>query len=282
MVRARFEKEGIALKVLSLADGLPTVEQLESCRALVIIGGDGTVNACLMAASKAGVPVYHYPTGTENLFARELGMKASVDDVVARVKGGEFIRLDQVEMTTAGEPPRSRPVAIMASMGPDAGVIRRLTARRKGPISHLSYLRPIVSELIDPSCPRITLWVDGKQVVNEARGMLVVANSRHYGARFDPALAASVTDGLLDVVFFPAGGSLSWMAWMFSSRARAHRLSPKLLYMQGRSVRVTTGSTPCPVQVDGELAEPGDGPLDVQWSVNPQAFSALALPGSKR
>src|SRR5678815_1398252 len=94
------------------------------------------------------------------------------------------------------------PFVLMCSLGPDASVMRRLDEARRGPISHLSYIRPILAELRDPCLPRVTIEVDGKRVVDGQTGMVVIANSRQYAIRIDPAYKASMTDGLLDMVFF--------------------------------------------------------------------------------
>ena len=51
-------------------------EALRGAAALIIAGGDGTLHHSAPAAMRAGVPVYHFPLGTENLFARQFRMNA--------------------------------------------------------------------------------------------------------------------------------------------------------------------------------------------------------------
>lgn len=50
---------------------------LETHRAVVILGGDGTLNQCLPALLLKGIPVYVYPVGTANDLAREQGVVPS-------------------------------------------------------------------------------------------------------------------------------------------------------------------------------------------------------------
>ncbi|MFM7134381.1 MAG: diacylglycerol/lipid kinase family protein, partial [Planctomycetota bacterium] len=48
--------------------------RLSGAEALVVVGGDGAVRLSASEAARAGVPLWHAPTGTENLFARAFGM----------------------------------------------------------------------------------------------------------------------------------------------------------------------------------------------------------------
>ena len=57
-------------------------------RALIVVGGDGTVHATLPFLARTGLPVYHAPLGTENLFARQFGMSRDPQRVRARRRGG--------------------------------------------------------------------------------------------------------------------------------------------------------------------------------------------------
>ena len=123
---------------------------------------------------------------------------------------------------------------------------------RSGPIRHMSYARPVIEEFLRPRLPVISVEVDGKRVVDGQRGMVVVANSRQYGLRVDPAHRASVTDGLVDVVFFPAEGSIGLALWMLAARMRRHSGRKGLVYEQGKVVRVRAEGE---YQVDGEAGK---------------------------
>ncbi len=223
-------------------------EQLRSADLLVVAGGDGTVHYAADAAIAAGVPVYHYPMGTENLFAREFGMSPN-PRALLRAVGAWNVR--NVDVGRAN----GRPFLIMLSIGPDAGVIARLAKDRRGPISHWSYLRPILAEIRSPSLTPLTVEVDGQEVVSGRTGLLVVGNSRQYALRVDPAARADVDDGLLDVVFLPASTALGVLWWVIKSRLRLHLRDPRAVYRRGREVRIGPGGALPAVQADGELWE---------------------------
>jgi diacylglycerol kinase (ATP) len=220
---------------------------------LIVIGGDGTVHSCAMAAATTNTPLYHFPTGTENLFAREFGMNRDLRTVRAALEN-----LMQHEL--AGRPmPRidlakcnGRSFLLMASVGVDANIVHRLCRKRTGRISHLSYAPHIAAELIRPWSRPMTITVDGQTIVERRKGMAVIANSRQYAMRVDPARNAVMTDGLLDVVFFPANTWLGVGLWMARSRFGRQFRSKRLIYRTGRRIRIETHGGPMVYQLDGE------------------------------
>jgi diacylglycerol kinase (ATP) len=242
---------------------------------LVVAGGDGTLHAVLSHAIASRVPVYHAPMGTENLFARQFGMSRSPGAIAAAASGAKVLDVDAAWATvTDARGPRERfPFALMFSLGPDAGVIHRLDSVRRGPISHASYVMPIAREVLSPWLPRVTVEVDGQRVVDAQRGLVVVANSRQYAMRIDPAMNASMTDGLLDAVFFPASGGLAAGAWMVRARMRSHVAAA--VYVTGRRVMVRTDDASPRFQMDGEAGRAAGPGLTIEAQVQPGALRVL-------
>jgi diacylglycerol kinase family enzyme len=137
----------------------------------------------------------------------------------------------------------------MCGVGIDASIIRRLTALRTKAIGHLAYIEPVIREAVSPCFPHLTVDIDGKPFIDSRRGMLLVANSRQYALRIDPAADASMSDGLLDVVFFPCRTIGGAMRWMLLSRARAAGRGA----LRHRAREITIRSTDdAPYQLDGD------------------------------
>jgi diacylglycerol kinase family enzyme len=218
---------------------------LRGADALVVVGGDGTVRWAAEAARETSTPVYHMPTGTENLFAREWGMRASVGSLLRALDRRDVRRMDLGVCN-------GDVFTLMVSVGPDAGVIHRLDERRNGTISHLSYVAPTIAEALSPRVGPVTVEIDGERVVDGGRGLLVVGNCRQYAVRVDPAKDADPSDGLLDVVFFPGRDCVTLLGWAAASRVRAQRRGPGLVYRRGREVVVRRDARRSPVQFDGE------------------------------
>ncbi|MFJ8587549.1 bifunctional phosphatase PAP2/diacylglycerol kinase family protein [Streptomyces sp. NPDC093595] len=63
------------------------------CRALGVVGGDGTVNRAAAAAARHGVPLAVFPGGTLNHFAYDLGVE-SVHDTCRALAEGDAVRVD--------------------------------------------------------------------------------------------------------------------------------------------------------------------------------------------
>ncbi|HYF14627.1 MAG TPA: diacylglycerol kinase family protein [Phycisphaerales bacterium] len=254
-------------------------ERAADAEILLIAGGDGTVHHTLPIATELGRPVFHVPLGTENLFARHFNMRAHAPTIRDALRERRIARVDAATLNADGA---SRMFCLMVGAGPDAGVIRRLCGARRGPISHLSYLGPILRETMSPHIPRITVDVDGKRVVDARTGQLVVANCREYAVGLNPAHRACMRDGLVDAVFHPAPagalGSLFAGAWMVASCLRVSgdgRLG--CVHASGSRVRVIIDHARPTTQVDGEL---GPAAREIEIAVVPRALRVLLPPGT--
>ncbi len=239
---------------------------------VVIAGGDGTVHFSLPALIGARAALYHLPLGTENLFSREFAMRRGHDALLRAVTRQRRVRMDIATLTRDGGPVRH--FAIMCSVGPDAGVIERLAATRQGAISHLSYTMPVLREVVRPRVATMRVEVDGKPLVVDGTGMLVIANTRQYALRIDHAHRASASDGLLDVVFMPATGGVDALLWTLRSRLRERHDADGSVYATGTNVRVTTADARAVYQLDGEHGgHAAHGPLT--FGVLPGAITVL-------
>jgi diacylglycerol kinase family enzyme len=122
----------------------------------------------------------------------------------------------------------------MASVGFDAEVVHELAQRRGGAIRHSTYIKPILRTMRTWSPPCVSVAVDGRDVVSRQSGMLVVANSRQYGWRIDPASPADMGDGLLDMVFLPARTLLDVLLWVARCRTGRQFRSGGAMHVRGR------------------------------------------------
>ncbi|MBC7834318.1 MAG: hypothetical protein H7Y88_04355 [Phycisphaerales bacterium] len=236
--------------------------------ALIIFGGDGTLHHSLPAAIDASVPIYHVPLGTENLFARQYGMDRSLERLRSALARGSVVLTD-VGLCNG------RPFVIMCSVGPDANVIHRLAKVRSGAITHLSYVRPGLAELRSPGFVPLTITIDGEEVASKRKGIVVVSNSRQYAMRLDPAHRASMTDGLLDVVFYPCRTRFRALGWLFTTMMRQQTRRRDVVYRHAREVTINNCGSPAPYQLDGEAAGPEIGIAALRISIAPGALKVL-------
>ncbi len=258
--------------------------------AAVVVGGDGTVHSCAGLLARAGIAVYHVPTGTENLFARQFGMRAAAGAVVEALRRGRTMAVDVGECAAADSvrsesedgggardaaPPRA--FLVVGSVGFDAGVIHRLAAARRGAISHWSYVGPIARELMQHRAPVFSIDVDGRRVVEGVRGVAIVANCRQYAMRIDPAARAEMNDGVLDLVFFPARWLMSVSAWAVLARLRLHHRRSALVTARGREIHVKATGGRAVLQLDGEAVGRADATEGAwRFTIRPSALQVLA------
>ncbi len=260
--------------------------------AVVAAGGDGTVHhaaAAILAAARAAgsepAPIYHLPWGNENLFAREFGMDRRTPTLLRALAERTVAKVDVAWIRSGGDNASpARLFLIMAGFGPDASVIHRLDAVRTRAVGHLAYVRPILAELWSPTFPRLRVSIDGRRVVDRAQGMLVVANSRQFATRLDPARRASLRDGVLDAVFMPCRSVARAIRWAYLCRFRAQFGERTLVYEHGREIVVERcdGNPGLACQIDGESVHPAGGPANAfTVSVEPGVLPVL-LPYRRR
>lgn len=265
--------DGHRVEQFSIGGG-SLIDRLKGADALVLVGGDGTLHHALPALIGSRVPVYQAPRGTENLFARQYGMSAQVATLRRALAKNEVVDTD-VGIATTGDG-TERAFAIMCSVGPDAGIVHRVAAARRGAITKWSYVAPALGQALRPQFGKLSVAVDGREVVSGRKGLLVVANSRQYAARLDPCVRAHPSDGVLDVVFFPWGVAVATALWAVASRLRLHTRLPGVVYATGATVTVLNSSgTSAPAQMDGEAAGAVEGAGSWTLRVRPGALRVL-------
>ncbi len=243
----------------------------------MVAGGDGTVLSVASTCAAMAVPIYHLPAGNENLFAREFGMDTNPNRLLRAILRGRTVSCDvgRCEWNGAGGallPRQSLPFLLMASVGPDAGVVHRLHACRTKAVGHRAYAGPIVGELASPAISHVRVWREGDtEPVIDGRGMLVVANCRQYALRIDPCPEADPCDGLLDACFIPAETAVEALAALVRLRLRSGAT-----VVRARAARLAVEVEPhARLQLDGEAAAADGIGTRLNLTVSPERLLVL-------
>ncbi|MBI5763634.1 MAG: NAD(+)/NADH kinase [Planctomycetes bacterium] len=240
----------------------------EECRALVVVGGDGTVRE-VATSVRPGVPIVIVPRGTENLVAKYLGMTADVDSAARLLREGVPLDIDIAEARWTN---RAKKFLLVGGVGFDAEVVRMVHGGRRGHITHLSYVWPILKTLLTFRHPSIRVETDDG-VQYEGRGMVFVGNIPRYAIGLRLVPKADPQDGLLDVCAFECASRLRLIRHALMVVLGRHVGSRGVHYSQTRSVRVSAAGH-VEVEIDGDLAEP----LPVEFSMTGERARFLVSP----
>jgi YegS/Rv2252/BmrU family lipid kinase len=219
-------------------------EGANACDAIVVAGGDGTVNAAADALIEARKPVGLLPIGTANDLALTLGIPADPEEAAAVITAGDTRRIDVGRVNGI-------PFVNVASIGLSVEIAERQDAERKQQWRALSYLLTTIEVLGEAERFRAEIDCDGECVTLETF-QIAVGNGVFYGGGMKIAEDAEIDDGLLDLYAIKAETVLELMALAPALRAGRHLEREDVVSLRGRTVRVTTGRS-LPVNTDGEV-----------------------------
>jgi diacylglycerol kinase (ATP) len=236
---------------------------------VLVAGGDGTLNEVVQALAGTQTALAYLPTGTVNVWARELGLPL---DPVLAARAIVAGRRESIDLGRA----LNRYFLLMASVGFDAEVLRRARRleRHKQRFGVLPYVLAGLATAPIYRGTDVELRYDG--VIRRVQAlMIIVANTRLYGGRFRFTPNAVANDGWLDLCIVKGRGPV----------ALARQSVPLLLLssskhadVEVRRVRNLSISAPValPWQVDGEMI--GSTPLHI--SIAPRALTAIVPTGT--
>ena len=244
-------------------------------RAVVAVGGDGTVAEVITGLAGTGVPLAIVPKGTGNQVACNLGIPRDVEAAVEVAVNGVPAPID------LGQLDDGRYFALAAGAGWDAAVMEVATREMKDRWGFAAYVFAGLRLGVSPPAADFRITADG-QVLHVRAAMVLLANMAQIVARVRPTFAlplapgASFQDGLLDVCIF-APRTLTDVAAVLWRVARGQWAGDqRMIFLQARDVRIDA-DPPVVTEVDGELV--GRTPL-VARSV-PGGITVLVPPGAR-
>jgi diacylglycerol kinase (ATP) len=200
-----------------------------SADAIVVAGGDGTVNGAIPALIEAGKPVGILPFGTANDLARTLGATRRID--VGQVNDVHFLNV--------------------ASVGLSVKIAEKQDEELKRQWGIFSYVVAAASALNEAQRfeARITC---GERSETVRAYQIAIGNGIHFGGGMTVSPEAAIDDGVLDVYAIETASVPELIA--LAPRLRDGTLVERddVAFFRGSSVRVETPK-PMPVNTDGEV-----------------------------
>ncbi len=271
-LKRRIERENLYLDIHITrypGDGKDFVRRYAGNYDLVLIaGGDGTISEIVEGlADNHSVPITILPSGTENLFAKEMKISPDIDRVIDTIKWGRTVLMDILEAN-------GKRFLLVSGIGFDAQVLLHLNSFRTGNITHLTYFWPIWRTFWEYKFPPVTVKVDGETIIDNQRGLVFVTNIARYSIGLRICKYAKYDDGLLDVCIYLCEEQIGLLAHAWRTIWRRHTEHKDVIYKQGKYVEVFSSSPDIPFETDGDPA----GELPVRYRIIPSAISVLVPP----
>ncbi len=232
---------------------------------VIVAGGDGTVREVVSVLTGTGTPLGILPTGTANLFARNLGLvDRNVGSLVRTALAGPELVLDvgQARVRTTDHPSRWQgplPFLVMAGIGRDALTVKATGTRLKRAFGWPAYLLAGLGQILQRPLPML-VDLDGHSRRTRTWTVLF-GNCPRIPGGIEVFPQARPDDGVLDSLEVPLLSPLDWLgvaAFGLFGRPRQVRA---LVY--GRTSRATVApARPIAVQLDGDVV-PGVVELEV-------------------
>ncbi|MCK9519551.1 MAG: diacylglycerol kinase family lipid kinase, partial [Dehalococcoidia bacterium] len=159
---------------------------------LFVAGGDGSVRDAALGLAGSSTALAAVPAGTVNIFAREVGLPRGIRAAIDAHLSGQRTRMDLGRVADTC-------FLLMASVGWDAEVVRRVNPSLKRRFGDLAYMfqTAITVPRLQPAPAR---WRTDETEYEDQLAVIVIANTRLYGGLVEFAPEAYADDGLLDMV----------------------------------------------------------------------------------
>ena len=235
--------------------------------AVLVAGGDGTLNEAIQGLVGARTAVGALPLGTVNVWARELGLSLDPARAARQLAEGQVRRVDLGRAN-------GRYFLLMAGLGLDAEAVVRAEGVPKRRLGPLALALAGTAVVLRTRGAELVVRADGRSRRLRA-AMVTVGNTRRWAGTFQIADRATAADGQLDAYFFAGRGLLGKLRHVVLVIIGRHHDDPEVAYVRARALRIAA-RPPLPLQVDGEL----HGTTPVAIDVVPRALRVLVGPGT--
>jgi diacylglycerol kinase (ATP) len=241
---------------------------------VIVCGGDGTLNEVVNGLAGSSIPLALLPSGTANVFAKELGLPWNIEQAASLIRNSRLHRI-ALGHVTAAEMNSGRYFLSLAGAGPDGAMVRAVNQTLKERTGTGAFWVEGFRQLGIYRFPRFRVALQNETA--EAT-LLVVGRTKHYGGPLQITTGADLY-----------GNDFELMLCTTSNRWRYLCYIPLLLMGQLRHARyvrfMRSAAISCDpidtssiwVQVDGEPA----GRLPAEFRIVRDALT-VAVPQTLR
>lgn len=243
---------------------------------VVAVGGDGTVGEVAAALAGTGLAVGIIPTGTANLYARNVGLHGLGKALTVAVAVAGTPRpadLGRVTLTTT-HGVIERVFLIVVGIGHDAHTVADVSTRGKRRAGWLAYLGPGLRRLGAPPVP-LRASLDGGPWQEVHAWSVLVANTGRLPFGIEVVPGARPNDGVLHTAIVSPRTTSQWLGVAATGmRQRPARTALGLSYRRGASLRLESDIAR-PAHVDGDVVP---DVISLQAHIEPGVLRVQTLP----
>ncbi|MCQ6562483.1 diacylglycerol/lipid kinase family protein [Paenibacillus mendelii] len=240
----------------------------EDIKAVIVIGGDGTLHGLLPVLAGSGIPLGIVPAGSGNDTARAFGIPKQPLQALERVFTSLARPVDLL-LLTGGSPALPRLVLTALAIGFDAAVADAVNQSSYKKLCNLlragslAYIIGVFQTLLTYQPRRLQLTIDGLEHSFERGWLSAICNTPSYGGGLRICPDASSTDGLLDVCVVHSCKPFQLLRLFPTLLSGTHTRLSYVTLLRGRAVAVSADG-PAPTRVFGDGETVGSVPLSAQ------------------
>jgi YegS/Rv2252/BmrU family lipid kinase len=243
-----FAAAGVAARVETSASRAEVADDIRRLApetdAVVVCGGDGSINAAAPGLMDTGLPMGVIPMGTANDFARTLGLPADPAAAARVVAAGRTRPIDLGVVN-------GQPFFNVASIGLSVDVADALNAGLKKRWGRFSYA--VAALKVALRARPFRAWITARdEKVMVRTYQVAVGNGRHYGGGVIVAEHAAIDDGRLDLYSLELRTIWRLATMIRAFRAGMHGAFDEVRTHNHTAFHVATRK-PRPVNADGDI-----------------------------
>ncbi len=166
-----------------------TTQNSNNFDAIIVVGGDGSVNEVGQSLINSNTAFGIIPTGSGNGLARHLKIPLKIKDAILNINNFNVVTLDSASINNTF-------FINVAGIGFDALIAHKFAKYGKRGFS--SYIRITSKEFKKFKAQKINLSIDGNKI-NDEVFLLSIANGSQFGNNAYIAPTASMSDGELNI-----------------------------------------------------------------------------------